>query len=51
MILRITNPRNGTEIAGLSQFGVNPDPDVRRPTPPWPDGVRSRAGALIVQVG
>jgi hypothetical protein len=50
MIHRMTDPRNGAEVTRLHQFGVNLDLDARRPAR-WPDGVRSRAGALIVQVG
>ena len=50
MIHRMTNPRTGTEIARLSQFGVNLDLDARRPAR-WPDAIRERAAALLVPVG
>jgi acyl-CoA thioesterase FadM len=50
MIHRMTDPRTGAEIAGLSQFGVNLDRDARRPTR-WPDDIRRRAMALVVPVG
>jgi acyl-CoA thioesterase FadM len=49
MIHRMTDPRNGTEIARLGQFGVNLDLDARRPAH-WPDDVRRRAAALVVPV-
>ena len=47
MIHRMTDPRDGTEIATVSQFGVNLDLDARRPAR-WPDEIRSRAAALVV---
>jgi acyl-CoA thioesterase FadM len=50
MIHRMTDPRNGVEIARLSQFGVNLDLDARRPAR-WPDDIRDRAAALVVPVG
>jgi len=50
MIHRMTDPRHGTEIARLSQFGVNLDLDARRPAR-WPDDIRRRAAALVVPVG
>jgi hypothetical protein len=50
MIHRMSDPRNGAEVARLSQFGVNLDLDARRPAR-WPDDVRSRAAALVVPVG
>lgn len=49
MIHRMTDPRNGIEIARLGQFGVNLDLDARRPAR-WPEDVRSRAAALVVPV-
>ena len=49
MIHRMTDARNGAEIARLGQFGVNLDLDTRRPAR-WPDDVRRRAGALVVPV-
>jgi acyl-CoA thioesterase FadM len=50
MIHRMTDPRNGAEVARLSQFGVNLDLDARRPAG-WPEDVRRRAEALVVPVG
>lgn len=50
MIHRMTDPRSGSEIARLSQFGVNLDLDARRPAH-WPPAVRQRAAALVVPVG
>jgi len=50
MIHRLTNPRDGIEVARLGQFGVNLDLDARRPTR-WPDDIRERAQALVVRVG
>lgn len=47
MIHRLTDPRTGTEIARLGQFGVNLDLDARRPAR-WPDEIRARAAALVV---
>ncbi len=49
MIHRMTDPRDGTEIARLSQFGVNLDLDARRPAR-WPEEVRARAAAMVVAV-
>jgi acyl-CoA thioesterase FadM len=48
-IHRMTDPRTGTEIARLSQYGVNLDLDARRPAR-WPDEVRGRAEGLVVAV-
>jgi acyl-CoA thioesterase FadM len=50
LIHRMTDPRDGTEVARLSQFGVNLDLDARRPAR-WPEEIRARAVALIVPVG
>jgi len=50
MIHRMTDARTGTEIARLSQYGVNLDLDARRPAR-WPDDIRNRAAALVVPVG
>jgi acyl-CoA thioesterase FadM len=50
MIHRMTDPRNGAEVARLGQFGVNLDLDARRPAR-WPDDIRRRAEALVVPVG
>lgn len=47
MIHRMTDPRDGKEVARLGQFGVNLDLDARRPAR-WPDDVRARAAALVV---
>jgi acyl-CoA thioesterase FadM len=46
MIHRMTDPRTGTEVARLSQFGVNLDLDARRPAR-WPEEIRHRAAALV----
>jgi acyl-CoA thioesterase FadM len=50
MIHRMTDPRNGVEVARVSQFGVNLDLDARRPAA-WPDDIRRRAAPLVVAVG
>ena len=50
MIHRMTDPRTGTEIARLGQYGVNLDLDARRPAR-WPDDIRQRAAPLVVPVG
>jgi acyl-CoA thioesterase FadM len=50
MIHRMSDPRNGAEIARLGQFGVNLDLDARRPAR-WPDDIRRRAAALVAPVG
>ncbi len=50
MIHRMTDGRSGTEIARLSQFGVNLDLDARRPAR-WPEAIRDRAAALVVPAG
>jgi acyl-CoA thioesterase FadM len=50
MIHRVTDPRNGAEVARLSQFGVNLDLDARRPAR-WADDIHRRATALVVPVG
>ena len=47
MIHRMTDARNGTEIALVGQFGVNLDLDARRPAR-WSEDVRRRAAALGV---
>jgi acyl-CoA thioesterase FadM len=49
MIHRMVDVRTDTEIARLSQFGVNLDLDARRPAR-WPDDIRTRAEKLLVQV-
>jgi acyl-CoA thioesterase FadM len=50
MVHIMTDPRTGSEIARLSQFGVNLDLDARRPAR-WPEDIRRRAEALVVPVG
>jgi acyl-CoA thioesterase FadM len=50
MIHRMTDPRNGAEVAWLGQFGVNLDLDARRPAR-WPDDIRARAAALVIPAG
>jgi acyl-CoA thioesterase FadM len=45
----MTDPRDGTEVARLGQFGVNLDLDARRPAR-WPDDIRERAAALVIPV-
>lgn len=50
LLHRMTQARSGSEVARLSQFGVNLDLDTRRPTK-WPEEFRARAAALVVPVG
>ena len=50
MIHRMTDPRNGREIARLGQYGVNLDLDARRPAR-WPDEIRVRAEKRVVPLG
>jgi acyl-CoA thioesterase FadM len=50
MIHRMSNPRSGTLVASLGQYGVNLDLDARRPAR-WPDEIRARAQGLVVPVG
>jgi acyl-CoA thioesterase FadM len=47
LVHRMCDPRNGTEVARLGQYGVNLDLEARRPAR-WPDEIRARAGALTV---
>lgn len=47
MIHRLTDPRTGTEIARLSQYGVNLDLDARRPAR-WPAEIREKAARLVL---
>ena len=49
MIHRMTDARSGTEVARLSQYGVNLDLDARRPAR-WPEAIREKAAALVVPV-
>ncbi len=44
---RMSNPRNGTEVARLGQYGVNLDLDARRPAR-LSDELRARAEALVI---
>ncbi|WP_158929552.1 thioesterase family protein [Acidisphaera sp. S103] len=46
MIHRMADPRTDTEVARLSQFGVNLDLDARRPAR-WPEEIRQQAAALL----
>ena len=46
----MTDPRNGREVARMSQYAVNLDLDARRPAK-WPDEIRARALPLVVPVG
>jgi acyl-CoA thioesterase FadM len=46
----MTDPRNGREVARMSQYAVNLDLDARRPAK-WPDEIRTRALPLVVPVG
>ena len=50
MIHRLCDPRSGSEVARLSQYGVNLDLDARRPAR-WPDAIRDRAQRLVVPAG
>ena len=50
LIHRMSDPRSGTEVARLGQFGVNLDLDSRRPAR-WPDDIRERAERLVVPMG
>jgi acyl-CoA thioesterase FadM len=43
----MTDPRSGTEVARLGQYGVNLDLDARRPAK-FPDEIRSRALRLVI---
>ena len=50
LVHRMTDPRNGQEVARVGQYGVNLDLDARRPAR-WPDDIRARAEPLVVAVG
>ncbi|MGE0260761.1 MAG: acyl-CoA thioesterase [Alphaproteobacteria bacterium] len=50
MVHVMTNPRDGREVARMSQYAVNLDLDARRPAK-WPDDIRARALPLVVPVG
>jgi len=49
LIHRMTDPRNGREVARLGQYGVNLDLDARRPAK-WPDEIRARAAKLVIEL-
>jgi acyl-CoA thioester hydrolase len=44
---RMSDPRTGTELARLGQFGVQLDLDARRPAP-LPEEIRAKAAALLL---
>jgi hypothetical protein len=46
----MTDPRSGTEVARLGQYGVNLDLDARRPAK-FPDEIRARALPLVIETG
>ena len=46
----MTDPRNGREVARMSQYAVNLDLDARRPAK-WPDDIRAPRLPLVVPVG
>jgi acyl-CoA thioesterase FadM len=46
----MTDPRDGREVARMSQYAVNLDLDARRPAK-WPDDIRARALPLVVPAG
>jgi acyl-CoA thioesterase FadM len=50
LVHRMSDPRNGAEVARLGQYGVNLDLDARRAAR-WPDDIRARAEKLVVPVG
>jgi acyl-CoA thioesterase FadM len=50
LVYIMTDPRNGSEVARMSQYAVNLDLDARRPAK-WPDEIRARAMQLVVPVG
>jgi acyl-CoA thioesterase FadM len=50
MVHRMSDPRSGTLVASLGQYGVNLDLDARRPAR-WPDNIRARAQGLVVPMG
>jgi hypothetical protein len=43
----MSDPRTGSELARLGQFGVQLDLDARRPAP-LPDEIRTRAAPLLL---
>jgi acyl-CoA thioesterase FadM len=50
LIHRMSDPRTGTLVASLGQYGVNLDLDARRPAR-WPDDIRARAQGLVIPMG
>jgi acyl-CoA thioesterase FadM len=50
LIHRMCDPRSGTEVAHLGQYGVNLDLEARRPAR-WPDEIRARAEKLVAPLG
>ena len=50
LVYIMTDPRNGREVARMSQYAVNLDLDARRPAR-WPDDIRARVLPLVVPVG
>jgi acyl-CoA thioesterase FadM len=50
LVHRMTDARNGQEVARLGQYGVNLDLDARRPAK-FPDEIRARASKLVIEVG
>ena len=50
LVHRLSDPRNGAEVARLGQYGVNLDLDARRPAR-WPDNIRTRAEKLVIPLG
>ncbi|HVC56610.1 MAG TPA: thioesterase family protein [Stellaceae bacterium] len=50
LVHRMRDPHSGTEVARLSQYGVNLDLDARRPAR-WPDEIRARGQSLVVPTG
>ncbi|HEU0218532.1 MAG TPA: thioesterase family protein [Stellaceae bacterium] len=49
LLHRMSDPRTGSELARLSQFGVQLDLDARRPAP-VPEEIRAAAAPLILSV-
>jgi acyl-CoA thioesterase FadM len=47
LLHRMSDPRDGTEFARLSQFGVQLDLDARRPAP-LPEAIRAGAARLLL---
>jgi len=47
---RMIDPSDGSELASLSQFGVQLDLDTRRPAP-LPEPLRAAAARLVIPVG